>query len=350
VPEFRNSQTRWGRAYVYLGSPLGLSTAPDWFAEGNQISVFGVTVAAAGDLDADGFSDIVVGDPYYDDGQVDEGAAFVYAGGDRHNGKASRRPGQYRSNGATPIAPLLRSDIETGFRLRALGRSSAGRNDVRLEWEMKPQGAPFNGTDIQRSVLVDPGPGTDSRFPFDETVTGLSEGTSYHWRARITSPNPYFPSSPWMSQAGNNITETKLRTSGCIDQDGDGYGALSDPSCASSVPDCNDAQVLSWGTPGPTRNLRFVTKTLLNWDVPADPGGTTNIYDTIRSGAVATFLSAVCVASDSFSRSATDPATPATGAAFFYLTRAQSACPAPMNLGSLGTNSGGVPRVGRNCP
>ena len=38
------------------------------------------SVATAGDVNGDGFADVIVGAPDYDDGQSDEGAAFVFLG------------------------------------------------------------------------------------------------------------------------------------------------------------------------------------------------------------------------------------------------------------------------------
>jgi hypothetical protein len=37
-------------------------------------------VASAGDVNGDGYDDLVAGAPRYDGGQSDEGAAFVYYG------------------------------------------------------------------------------------------------------------------------------------------------------------------------------------------------------------------------------------------------------------------------------
>jgi hypothetical protein len=76
-----NSPLDEGWAFVYHGSASGLSSTPDWTAEGNQGSAhFGYSVATAGDVNGDGYDDIVVGAPYYDNGQAGEGRAFVYYG------------------------------------------------------------------------------------------------------------------------------------------------------------------------------------------------------------------------------------------------------------------------------
>jgi PKD repeat protein len=78
---YDNGQTDEGRAYVFHGSAAGLSTTPDWTAEGNQAGAeFGNVANTAGDVNGDGYADIIVGAKYYDNGQTDEGAIFVYYG------------------------------------------------------------------------------------------------------------------------------------------------------------------------------------------------------------------------------------------------------------------------------
>ncbi len=66
---------------LYLGSASGIPTAPDSLliaeASGER---FGDSVARAGDVNQDGYDDVVVGAPYYGDPEADEGRAYVYLG------------------------------------------------------------------------------------------------------------------------------------------------------------------------------------------------------------------------------------------------------------------------------
>jgi hypothetical protein len=78
---FDNSQTDEGAAFVYHGSATGLSPTPNWKAVSDQTEVyFGNSVSTAGDVNGDGYADVIVGDSFYDNGQYNEGAAFVYHG------------------------------------------------------------------------------------------------------------------------------------------------------------------------------------------------------------------------------------------------------------------------------
>ncbi len=71
-----NSYT--GRAYVYPGSASGLSSTAATTLNGETTNkVFGYSVAGAGDVNGDGHDDVVVGAPYYND---NTGRAYVYLG------------------------------------------------------------------------------------------------------------------------------------------------------------------------------------------------------------------------------------------------------------------------------
>jgi hypothetical protein len=80
APTASSGQAGEGMALVYYGGPTGLSSAPDWSTEANQAGAkWGYSVAAI-DLDGDGDSDVIVGSPSYDNGQADEGRVTVYLG------------------------------------------------------------------------------------------------------------------------------------------------------------------------------------------------------------------------------------------------------------------------------
>jgi hypothetical protein len=65
------------RAYVYLGSAAGIPSTPTTTLVGVDSGLFGAPVASAGDVDGDGFGDLIVGDATYA-GRI--GRAFVFHG------------------------------------------------------------------------------------------------------------------------------------------------------------------------------------------------------------------------------------------------------------------------------
>ena len=58
------------------------AATPAWTAESNQAGAgYGISVGTAGDVNSDGYADIIVGANRYASGEEREGAAFVYHGG-----------------------------------------------------------------------------------------------------------------------------------------------------------------------------------------------------------------------------------------------------------------------------
>ncbi|MEW5988202.1 MAG: integrin alpha [Chloroflexota bacterium] len=78
---YDNDLAEEGRAYIYYGSAGGLAPTANWYAEGDQEQAqLGYAVGAAGDVNNDGYDDVIVGAPLYDNGQANEGRALVYYG------------------------------------------------------------------------------------------------------------------------------------------------------------------------------------------------------------------------------------------------------------------------------
>lgn len=81
APLFSNPQANEGGAFIYHGANTYLSTVAATQLEGNQSgALFGTSVANAGDVNGDGLFDVIVGAPYYSAGQLHEGGVFVHYG------------------------------------------------------------------------------------------------------------------------------------------------------------------------------------------------------------------------------------------------------------------------------
>ncbi len=86
-----------GNAFLFFGSQNGIreSDTPTRLdnPDNQEGGTFGVSVASAGDLDGDGYADLVVGAREQDSGATDEGNAFLFFGsqtGTRNNHNATR--------------------------------------------------------------------------------------------------------------------------------------------------------------------------------------------------------------------------------------------------------------------
>jgi hypothetical protein len=71
-----------GAAYVFFGSEDGLIPSYGWMDVGEQASgQYGLEVNAAGDVNGDGYDDVLVGEPYHDhDIYLDIGMVYLYLG------------------------------------------------------------------------------------------------------------------------------------------------------------------------------------------------------------------------------------------------------------------------------
>ncbi len=95
APGYDNGLGGEGAVFVYHGSAAGLSTTPDWMVESNQVNAaFGTSVATAGDVNGDGFDDIIIGAPGYSQRASQRGGGLRllrFGGGPKHDGQLAGR-------------------------------------------------------------------------------------------------------------------------------------------------------------------------------------------------------------------------------------------------------------------
>ncbi len=206
-----------GAIGVWLGSSSGLtSSVANWIIEGDQNNAeLGYAVAAGGDANGDGFSDVLAGARYYHHGLDEEGRAYLFFGNESRG--LPRTPVQWHSDLSSPIAALGMSNTESGFALGARGRTPMGRGQVRMEYEIELYGTPFDGAGTVLGNWADTGTPLSTGGSFvllTETASGLISGERYHWRLRFLTGDPFCPRSPWLTLPDNGLQEMDLRLAG----------------------------------------------------------------------------------------------------------------------------------------
>ncbi|MBI5709441.1 MAG: FG-GAP repeat protein [Candidatus Eisenbacteria bacterium] len=89
-----------GRAQLFLGGPRGLASRPVWTAVGDQIAGgFGYSTGGVGDVNGDGCADIIIMQAFYSGRSAHEGRALLYLGGPHGAGASPVWTGQGFSSG-----------------------------------------------------------------------------------------------------------------------------------------------------------------------------------------------------------------------------------------------------------
>jgi FG-GAP-like repeat/FG-GAP repeat len=220
-----------GAAFVFLGSSSGIASGGPANAaatlQGNQAGAqpaqLGWSVAAAGDVNGDGFADVIVGALRYDTGVLgaDEGAAFVFLG----NGSSGRPvlARQFRAGSAVPVQPWGSSAATDRFDSRMWSYHPEGGGRVKLQVEACPAGQDFGtGSCVTRTSSTWTPVTATTGASLVRQVTGLTSSKPYHWRARtlyapaavtqagITGP-PMPAHGPWRRLSGQAV-EADIRT------------------------------------------------------------------------------------------------------------------------------------------
>jgi FG-GAP repeat protein len=353
APSYSNGESGEGRAYVYLGSSTGLSATPVWTAESDQASAaFGASVSTAGDVNGDGYADVIVGANLFDNGQSDEGRAFLYLG--RSTGlnatpswtAESDQPGARFGDHVAAAGDVNRdgyADVLVGAPFYGGGNLSEGRAYLFMgsstglaatpAWiaESDQTGGRLGAVDTAGDFNGD---------GFSDVIVGASmydnNGLTDEGRASVYlgSSTGLATSPSWIAegnQAGANLG-TSVGTAGDVDGDGiddvivgaakytssmseEGRALvyLGAPTCGAALPSgsptltfSQDGTQMSWTT------LQGAT----SYDVVRGD------VDTLTStGGDFTAATLGCVANDLTATSTTYTGVPASGQAFWFLVR-----------------------------
>ncbi len=214
APGYDGGERNEGALFVYHGSAGGLHSTPLWRVECNRDYAYcGFAVNSAGDVNGDGYADLVAGVPLLSNGENGEGAFMIHYSHRRHAAPAA--PRQLRPGDGSPIAPLGLSDRAEGLLLALPAFNPLGSNGVRLEWQIAPVGASFTSTAVISGVSapLDGIPAAGSTIT--HVVAGLAPDTPYHWRARLRFPAGNAlgqVAGRWKHAPRNGWTETDFRT------------------------------------------------------------------------------------------------------------------------------------------
>ena len=80
VPDYDTVDPDSGQLVAFYGSTNGLNAAADWQTDGDGTQYLGHAVSGIGDVNGDGFADILIASPYYDYGSGNEGLVAIYYG------------------------------------------------------------------------------------------------------------------------------------------------------------------------------------------------------------------------------------------------------------------------------
>lgn len=212
-PLFDNgAQLDAGRVYLYDGSSTGPAATASWMGDPNQENTeFGSSIAGLGDVNGDGYADFAVGARHFDNTLRDRGRVAVFYG----NGIAGTQvaPQQFRADFTGTVVPPLRTQSANSVGLQVYGRTPVGRSEVKAQFEVKPLIAAFNGT----GLVVTPSwtsVGT-AGIAINQVIAGLTNATAYKWRVRLqyrASNGMLQPYSRWYTNGYIAPTETDFRT------------------------------------------------------------------------------------------------------------------------------------------
>ena len=190
-----------GYVYIFMGSSAGIATGATPFATlmgANDNDLFGFSVSSAGDVNGDGYGDIIIGAPGVHTSVTDGGAAYIYLG------NALGIP-----SSATPATTLVLAS-PTAF--EDFGASVANAGDV-------------NGDGYADIIIGAPNLGSAYNIEDDNNQDGGSgNGATYVYYGSATGIANTASSTKIVTSTSN--LDFGISVSSAGDVDGDGYSDI----------------------------------------------------------------------------------------------------------------------------
>ena len=216
-PVFENN----GQLFVFLDGRLPGPSFDQQICSNQDNESLGQRLASAGDVDGDGFTELLVGTTEAAGGNT----RTVYLAWGNDDGTLPLAPARVRATTRDdqPIAFGGSTRDAGGFRIHALARTPFPGTPVALQAEVKPLGTPFDGTDLLLGDWADVD-GDGDELSLD--ISGLREGTAFHWRVRVLAAQeaaaPMTAGRWHWPRPGVAPHGVHLRTPCLDDDDGDG--------------------------------------------------------------------------------------------------------------------------------
>jgi hypothetical protein len=245
APRYDHPEENEGLAHCYHGGPYAPRTEAGWVIESNQIDAhFGQSVACVGDVNGDGFGDVLVGASTYDNGEVDEGAAFLFLGSRQGLGwipawyAESNRADAYLGV-SVASAGDVNGDGYTDAVVGAPGYTNTFADEgAAFVWLSVPGGAPMGhpgnahwsgfggeeGADYGRAVSS----GDVNGDGFSDVVVGAPFWDGIRTDQGVVcayfgSPTGLSPTHDWLHASGFSHSRFGLSVSATGDMNGDGF-------------------------------------------------------------------------------------------------------------------------------
>ncbi len=206
-----------GNVRVFLGGEIPPPSSYVTYSGDDDFVNLGHAVAGGGDINGDGFGDILTSEPRRWSSYFDEGQWRVHFGNSRSNVGPlsighSRPVHSTEAMPSWPIAIYGRSWSPSAFGLACQASSAGGRDEVGLLWRVSADGVLESTGRTSWQKMADPTAPLGGAIQLTSSIDGLTSARVYAWKTRVLSRSPWFRYGMWQSPQPNGRGQWDIRT------------------------------------------------------------------------------------------------------------------------------------------